>query len=417
MRLAVIGSGISGLVCAYLLSPEHEVTVFEANDYIGGHTHTIDVANGNGSYAVDTGFIVFNTKTYPNFTRLMKNLDVPWQQSRMSFSLHCSKTGLVFSPSHLSSLFAQKSNLFSPSFYRMLLDAIRFRKKSLALLDSVNDHMTLEDYLERNKYGQLFKNHFIIPMGSAIWSSDPDKFREFPARYFVEFFYNHGILNIRNQPQWLVIKGGSKQYINPLVRRFKERIRTNTPVASVCRKPDKVEITPFNAETEIFDQVIIATHSDQALDLLSDASDTERHILGNIHYQKNETVLHTDTSVLPPQRCAWASWNYYNPPEKTGRVAVTYNMNILQSLKAKDLFCVTLNWPGQIDPDKIIQKLVYHHPVYDPIGLKARKQWKEINGINRTYFCGAYWGYGFHEDGVNSALNVCKHFGRNLMAL
>jgi uncharacterized protein len=414
LRLAVIGSGISGLTTAYLLSSEHEVTVFEANDYIGGHTHTIDVAIADRNYSVDTGFIVFNTKTYPNFTRLMKKLGVSWQRSSMSFSLHCQKTGLVFSPSHLNSLFVQRSNLFRPSFYRMLLDALRFQRKSPDLLVTGDDHITLEDYLERNHYSPQFKHHFIIPMGSAIWSSDPDKFRKFPARYFVEFFYNHGILNIRNQPQWLVIKGGSKQYIEPLVHRYKERIRTNTPIASVRRRPDRVEVTAANGETEFFDQVIIATHSDQALTLLADASDTECHILGNIPYQENRTVLHTDTSVLPPQRRAWASWNYYNPSDKTGQVAVTYNMNILQSLKAKVELCVTLNWPGKLDPEKIIQKLVYHHPVYDPQGLKARKRCNEINGVNRTYFCGAYWGYGFHEDGVNSALEVCKHFGRSL---
>jgi len=414
MRIAVIGSGISGLTAAYLLSPNHEVTVFEANDHIGGHTNTIDIVIAGRTFAVDTGFIVFNTKTYPNFTRLMKKLDVPWQPSSMSFSLQCKKSGLVFSPSTLNSLFAQRRNLLCPAFYRMLADAVRFRRKSLALLNNKDDHITLNDYLERHKYSLLFKNHFIIPMGSAIWSSDPHKFRDFPARYFAEFFYNHGILNIRNQPQWLVIKGGSRQYVKPLIHGFKDRIRTNTPITSVRRKPDRVEVCPANGETEFFDQVIMATHSDQALALLSDPSDIESHILGSIPYQENQTVLHTDTSVLPPQRCAWASWNYCNPSEKIGRVAVTYDMNILQSLKAKVEFCVTLNWPGRIDPAKVHRKLIYHHPVYDPEGLKARKRHAEINGVNRTYFCGAYWGYGFHEDGVNSALEVCKHFGRNL---
>jgi len=414
MRIAVIGSGISGLTASYLLSPNHEVTVFEANDHIGGHTNTIDVAIEGHTYAVDTGFIVFNTKTYPNFTRLMKKLDVTWQPSTMSFSLQCKKSGLVFSPSTLNSLFAQRRNLLRPAFYRMLLDAVRFRRKSLALIEDKDDHITLNDYLERHKYSRMFKNHFIIPMGSAIWSSDPHKFRNFPARYFAEFFYNHGILNIRNQPQWLVIKGGSHQYVKPLIHGFKDRIRTNTPITSIRRKPDRVEVCSANGETEIFDNVIMATHSDQALALLSDPSNIESHILGNIPYQENQTVLHTDTSVLPPQKSAWASWNYYNPPEKVGRVAVTYDMNILQSLKAKVEFCVTLNWPGRIDPAKVHRKLIYHHPVYDPEGLKARKRHAEINGMNRTYFCGAYWGYGFHEDGVNSALEVCKHFGRNL---
>lgn len=414
MRIAIIGSGISGMVAAYLLSPENEVTVFEANDYIGGHTHTIDVADADRSYAVDTGFIVFNAHTYPHFIRLMKKIGVAWQPSIMSFSLQCQKTGLIFSPSSFNSLFAQRRNLLRPSFYRMLLEALRFRRESPALLGSGEDTLTIAEYLEQKKYSEMFKNHFIIPLGSAIWSADPDKFREFPARYFAEFFNNHGFLNIRNQPQWLVIKGGSSRYVAPLIRSYKDRIRTNAPVASVRRHPDRVEVRPVNGGTEEFDQVIVATHSDQALALLSDPSDAERHILGSIPYQENETVLHRDTSVLPPQRCAWASWNYFNPPENRGRVALTYNMSILQGLKAETPFCVTLNWPGSIDPEKIYRKLIYHHPVYTPAGLQARKRQAEINGVNRTYFCGAYWGYGFHEDGVKSALEVCKHFGRDL---
>ncbi len=414
MRIAVIGSGISGLTAAYLLSPEHDVTVFEANDYIGGHTHTVDVFASGGPYAVDTGFIVFNTRTYPNFTRLLKKLEVPWQPSCMSFSLQCRQTGLVFSPSSLNALFAQRINLLRPAFYRMLLDAVRFRRKSLFLLERRDDFTTLNDYLTNHKFSLWFINHFIIPMGSAIWSSDPEKFRDFPARYFAEFFFNHGILNVRNQPQWLVIKGGSRQYVKALIRGFKDRIRTGTPVLSVRRKPDRVEVVSAGGGTETFDQVIIAAHSDQALAMLSDPSDPERNILGNIAYQKNDTVLHTDTCVLPPQKSAWASWNYCSPPEKLGRVAVTYNMNMLQSLKADENFCVTLNWAGAIDPKKILRKFVYHHPVYDPGGLEARKRRAEINGVNRTYFCGAYWGYGFHEDGVNSALEVCRHFGRTL---
>ena len=389
MRIAIIGSGISGLTAAYLLSPENEITVFEANDYIGGHTHTIDIKIGVKTYAVDTGFIVFNTKTYPNFTRLMKKLEVPWQLSRMSFSVQCKKSGLVFSPSTLNSLFVQRRNLFRPDFYRMLMDAVRFRRKSLLLLDSKDDLITLDDYLQRHKYSRLFTDHFIIPMGSAIWSTDPDRFRNFPARYFAEFFNNHGILNVRNQPQWLVIKGGSRQYVKSLIRGFKDRIRTNTPVAAVRRKVDRVEVTAANGETEIFEQVIIAAHSDQALAMLADPSDLECHILESIPYQENKTVLHTDTSVLPSKRSSWASWNYCNPSEKTVRVAVTYNMNILQSLKADTEFCVTLNWFGRIDPSKVLRKLVYHHPVYDPPGLKARKLHAEINGVNPTYFYGA----------------------------
>ncbi len=414
MRIAIVGAGISGMVTAYLLSPQHDITVFEANDGIGGHTHTMDLDVAGRRYAVDTGFIVFNDKTYPNFVRLMDKLRVPSQPSNMSFSLQCKKTGLVFSPSNLNSLFAQRRNLLRPAFFRMLRDALRFRRESLVLLDTPDDQTTLAAYLAQNRYGPLFTNQFIIPMGSAIWSADPEKFQSFPARYFVEFFNNHGFLNIRNQPQWRVIQGGSRQYIAPLVRDYKDRIRPRTPVASVRRHPDRVEVTPVNGEPEPFDQVVIATHSDQALAILADPSDAERRILGAIPYQENRTVLHSDPSVLPPQRWAWASWNYYTPPEKLGRVAVSYNMNFLQNIRSETTFCVTLNWPGRIDPTRVYREFVYHHPVYDPEGLAARKRRTKISGVNRTHYCGAYWGYGFHEDGVNSGLAVAEAFGRRL---
>jgi predicted NAD/FAD-binding protein len=414
MRIAVIGSGISGMVAAHLLSDEHDVTVFEADDYIGGHTHTVDARSNGRTYPVDTGFIVFNLKTYPNFTRLMEKLGVEWQPSEMSFSVQCRKTGLYFRPSTLNTLFAQRRNLLRPAFYRMLLDAMRFRKNSLLLLQERQDRLTLEDYLSENAYSPAFIEHFILPMGAAIWSADPEKFRQFPARYFVEFFHNHGFLNIQNQPQWLVIKGGSRQYIEPLTRPYREKIRLNSPVTSVRRAPDRVEVTAQGSGSESFDQVVIAAHSDQALAMLSDPTDTEREVLGAIGFQENHTVLHTDASVLPPKRSAWASWNYHIPQSELGRVAVTYDMNILQRLDAEAEFCVSLNLNGEIDPKHEIKRMVYHHPVYCPESLAARRRQEEINGVNRTYFCGAYWHYGFHEDGVRSALTVCKHFGKTL---
>jgi predicted NAD/FAD-binding protein len=414
MRIAVIGSGISGMVSAYLLSQDHDIVMYEADDYIGGHTHTIDVSTAGISYPVDTGFIVFNEKTYPNFIKLMRSLGVAWQPSNMSFSVQCDQTGLVFSPSTLNALFVQRKNLFRPSFYRMLWDALRFRREASELIRTDDYSITLQDYLEQKNYSHMFIEHFIIPMGEAIWSADPVQFRKFPARYLVEFFSNHGFLNVRHQPQWLVIKGGSSQYIGPLTRPYKDRIRLNSPVVSVKRFPEKVDITTKGGNTETFDQVVIATHSDQALRMLSDPSGLERDVLETIPYQENVAILHTDQSVLPPKRAAWASWNYHIPKEEKGRVALTYDMNILQSLKAKEEFCVTLNMPEKIHPDRIIQRIIYHHPVYDPNSLSARRKQDEINGKNRTYFCGAYWGYGFHEDGVNSALSVCKHFGKTL---
>ena len=414
MKIAVIGAGISGMVAAYLLCEEHDIVVFEAEDYIGGHTHTLDINLNGDRYGVDTGFIVFNEKTYPNFIELMKRLDVPWQPSDMSFSVQHEGTGLEYSPSSLNALFAQRRNLLSPTFYRMLFDALRFKRESQEILKDDNYEITLEEYLYEKKYSPAFIDHFIIPMGEAIWSTDPKKFNEFPARYFVQFFNNHGFLNVRNQPQWLVIKGGSKGYVGKLTRPYIEKVRTSSPVDSVRRFADYVEVKAKGAESESFDQVIFAAHSDQALAMLADASDAERDILGAIPYQDNRTLLHTDVSFMPRRKKAWASWNYLIPEKAQDRVAMTYNMNRLQGLSAPVEFCVTLNALRPIDPDRILAKMTYHHPVYSPKAPEAQQRHDEINGKNRTYFCGAYWGYGFHEDGVNSALAVCKYFGKTL---
>jgi predicted NAD/FAD-binding protein len=296
----------------------------------------------------------------------------------------------------------------------MLADALRFRREASELIETDDYSMTLQSYLEEKRYSTYFIDNFIIPMGEAIWSADPVQFREFPARYLVEFFNNHGFLNIRDQPQWLVIKGGSRQYIEPITRAYGDKIRLDTPVSSIKRFEDKVEIVTASGEKSAFDQVVVAVHSDQALRLLSDPTDQERDILSVIPYQENLAVLHTDASLLPPKKIAWASWNYHIPKEETGRVALTYDMNILQTLNASQEFCVTLNMSAAIQSSKVIESIVYHHPVYDPKSLKARRSQDELNGQNRTYYCGAYWGYGFHEDGVNSALAVCKHFGKHL---
>jgi predicted NAD/FAD-binding protein len=414
MRIAVIGTGISGMTAAYLLSEDHELVVFEANDYVGGHTNTVDVSLNGQQYAVDTGFIVFNEKTYPNFVKLMKRLGVGWQNSVMSFSVQCEKTGLEFSPSTLNSLFIQRRNLLRPSFYRMLYDVVRFKRDSEALLESDDYGLTLAAFLSGRGYSQAFIEHFIIPMGEAVWSADPVKFNEFPALYFAQFFKNHGFLNIKDQPQWLTVKGRSRTYIKPITKPYAEQIRLNCPVASVRRHPDFVEIRPQEQPAEKFDQAVIAAHSDQALSMLEDPTDAEQNILGAIPYQENNTVLHCDESLLPSKKAAWASWNYHIPKEDSGRVAVTYDMNILQSIGAPEEFCVSLNLDKAIDPAKIHRKYVYHHPVYNPESLTARHRHHEINGLNRTYYAGAYWGYGFHEDGVASAVEVCRHFGKTL---
>lgn len=414
MRIAIVGTGISGMTSGYLLSADHEVTAYEAGSQIGGHTATVDVLLNHRNFAVDTGFIVFNHKTYPNFTQLMDHLNVASQPSVMSFSLQDRRSGLVFCPSSLNSLFVQRENLLRPGFYRMLIDSLRFRRQARELLNSEDSHTTLHDYLKANNYTAEFIDHFLIPMGAAIWSSGPDTFRDFPASYFAAFFENHGFLNIADQPRWRVIKGGSRNYIGPITRPFAERIRLDTPVVAVTRAVDKVTIKSADGCTDDYDHVVIATHSDQALAMLTDPSEAEHTILGPIDYQANEVILHTDTSVLPPQQAAWASWNYLTLEKETDRAALTYNMNMLQGLDAPQTLCVSLNIGDCIDPAKIIGQFIYHHPIYTPDSLAARRRHAEVIGENRTSFCGAYWGYGFHEDGVNSALAVCRGFGKGL---
>jgi len=414
MKIAIVGTGISGMLAAYLLNPEHEITVFEANDYIGGHTNTISVEMNDKTYAVDTGFIVFNDRTYPNFFKLLEQLGVSSQPSTMSFSVTCEKTGLEYNGTSLNTLFAQRGNLIRPSFYRMLRDIRRFNREAPALLQWENRTTTLGNYLEARCYSREFVEQYIIPMGAAIWSADPQQMWHFPARFFVQFFHNHGMLSINKRPQWRTIAGSSHRYVEVLTRPYRDRIRLNCPAQSISRHPNHVEVTPRHGQAERFDQVVIATHSDQALALLADATETEREVLSALPYQENEAILHTDPSLLPRRRLAWASWNYHILREGQGPVALTYNMNILQSLRAPQPFCVTLNRAAAVDPAKVLRRITYHHPVYTLEGAAAQKRQAEVNGARRTYFCGAYWGYGFHEDGVNSALAVCKYFGRGL---
>ncbi len=418
MKIALVGTGIAGMVAAYLLHHEHEITVFEANDYIGGHTNTLDVERDGRAYAVDTGFIVYNDWTYPNFIKLLARLGVASQPSAMSFSVRDEASGLEYNGTSLNTLFAQRRNLFRPSFYRMIADILRFNREARALLQTADDQTTLRDYLAANRYSAEFVEHYIIPMGAAIWSADPVQMRTFPARYFVRFFENHGMLSVDRRPQWRVVTGGSRRYVEALTRPFRSRIRLRCPVRSIKRWAGHVEVTAqqVNGPTEShrFDRLIMATHSDQALALLADPSDEERTVLGAIRYQENEVVLHTDRSLLPKRRLAWASWNYHLSDKPTNRVAVTYHMNTLQSLRAPCEFCVTLNRTEAIDPAAIIKRITYHHPVYTRETVAAQRRHEEINGVNRTYYCGAYWSYGFHEDGVNSALAVCKHFGKGL---
>ncbi len=410
MKIAIIGTGIAGNVAAFHLCKEHDITVFEANDHVGGHSHTHNIEWNGRHYAVDTGFIVFNYKTYPHFTHLLKELNVAVQPSSMSFSVKCERTGLEYNGNTLNSMFAQRRNLFKPSFYRMIKDILRFNREAPALLETNDASSSLGEFLQRNRYGREFIEQYLVPMGAAIWSADPKQMYEFPAGFFIRFFHNHGLLSVNQRPQWYVISGGSREYVRKLTAPFADRIRTRAPVELITRRATHVNIKVRGAEVEKFDQVFIATHSDQALHMLGDASTAERDILGAIPYQRNEAVLHTDANILPKRRLAWAAWNYHLLRNEQERVPVTYNMNILQGLSATDQFCVTLNNSAAINPDKILKRISYDHPVFTPQGLAAQKRQYEINGVNRTYFCGAYWRYGFHEDGVISALNAIDHF-------
>jgi predicted NAD/FAD-binding protein len=410
MKIAVIGTGIAGNVAAWHLCKEHEITVFEAGSHVGGHTHTHDIIYSGKHYAIDTGFIVFNDWTYPNFIALLDELGVESQPTAMSFSSRCETSGIEYNGSSLNRLFAQRRNLFRPRFHTMIRDILRFNRESRELLRKNDDSLSLGRYLQENNYGSLFTNNYIIPMGAAIWSTDPQQMLAFPACYFVRFFANHGLLNIKDRPQWRVIKGGSREYVNVLTAPYRDRIRLNEAVVSVRRLPTHVELSTSAGITEHFDYLFIASHSDQALAMLSDPTQLERDTLGAIPYQSNDVVLHTDTSLLPKTKRAWAAWNYLRKGDDYGRVSVTYNMNILQNLQAPATFCVTLNDTQSIDPDKIISSLQYQHPVYTTAGVTAQRRQPDINGMRRTWYCGAYWRYGFHEDGVVSALNALQGF-------
>ena len=414
LRVAVIGAGVSGLVAAYLLSEDHEVTVFEAARTPGGHAHTVDVDEDGTRHAVDTGFVVFNDRTYPNFRRLLDRLDVASRPTDMSFSVRCEDTGLEYNGTSINTLFAQRRNLFRPSFHRMIRDILRFYREAPELLEQGDDGETLMEYLRRKRYSQEFVDHHIIPMGGAVWSTAPDVMERFPARYFVEFFRNHGFLEVDGRPQWFTVEGGSRAYVDRIVKPFQDRLRLGTPVASVRRHADHVDVVPKGGTAESFDVCIIAAHSDQALRMLADPSDAERDVLGAIPYSTNRTLLHTDERLLPRAPLARASWNYHRLAHEGPDVAVTYDMTRLQRLSTSRRYLTSLNREDAVDPSRIIDDLIYHHPIYTPPGVAAQKRWEEINGVRRTYFCGAYWSYGFHEDGVRSGLRVAAAFDKVL---
>jgi len=410
MKIAIVGSGIAGNVAAYHLCREHEVTMYEAAAHIGGHSHTHELWHEERMVSVDTGFIVFNDRTYPRFSALLDELQVETQTSEMSFSVQCASTALEYNGTTLNSLFAQRRNLLRPSFWRMIADILRFNRQAPSLLQTTGDELSLGEYLDAQGYSKEFVEHYILPMGAAIWSAGTPSIRQFPARYFIRFFHNHGMLSVDDRPQWRTITGGSARYVEKLTRPFRSRIRLNTAVEQVLRTPAGVLVKAAGCEPTRFDRVFLACHSDQALRLLGDAGDAERQVLTAIRYQANDVVLHTDTSVLPKSKLAWAAWNYHLPQRQTDRVAVTYNMNLLQRLRTRLPLLVSLNMTERIDPATIIKRLTYEHPVHTPQAVAAQSRQAEIDGVNRTYFCGAYWRFGFHEDGVVSALAALDHF-------
>jgi uncharacterized protein len=409
LNIAIIGTGIAGNTLASHLYQQHQVTVFEANDYIGGHTHTHQISIYGETHLVDTGFIVFNDKTYPEFERMLLAAGVAWRDSEMSFSVRNEVSGLEYNGTTLNSLFAQRRNLLSPAFYRMIRDILRFNKQALALLAPGNE-IPLGDYLAANRYSAQFVRDYIVPMGAAIWSTDAEQMLQFPARFFVRFFHHHGMLSVNHRPQWRTIKGGSASYLEKITAGYRDRIQLNCPVSAVHRDAHGVTLTSAQGQQR-FDYVFFACHSDQALSILgAEATPAEQQILGAIPYQDNSVFLHTDASLMPRRKLAWAAWNYHVTAQASDKVQVTYNMNILQGIRSAQPLLVTLNYTQGIDPAKVIKKLHYRHPLFTLAGAQAQLRHAEISGHNRSGFAGAYWKNGFHEDGVVSALAAIQHF-------
>lgn len=407
MRIAIIGAGVAGLTAAHRLDPVHDVTVFEAGAHAGGHTNTVDIEDPDaGPLAVDTGFIVLNDRTYPHFTALLEELGVPTQPTHMGFSVSAGPGPDDFEFAGTPrGLFCQPQNVARPAFHRMIADLLRFNR-DLGRERRAGSSRTLGELLDAGGYGDLFRQRLIGPQVSAVWSADPEQIRSFPAGFLAQFFHNHGMLSLRNRPQWLTVAGGSRTYVAAIERRLQRPVRTRSPVVRVARHPGHVAVVPAAGPAERFDEVILACHSDQALALLADPSPAERAILGALPYQRNEAVLHTDAGLLPRRRQARQAWNFHLLAEPQGRTTVTYWMNRLQRLDTPTDYCVTLNLAERIDPARVLGTFAYAHPAFTPAGIAAQARHGEISGVRRTRYCGAYWRWGFHEDGVWSGLRA-----------
>ena len=405
MKIAIVGGGISGLYAAHYLSKQHHVTLYEAHDTLGGHTDTHSITIKERNYKIDTGFIVFNEHNYHYFCRFLNDLGVASQPSIMTFSVADALSGIEYNATTLDKLFCQRRNLFRPKFYRMVRDILRFYREAPALLNSSDDELTLGDYLDQQHYSQTFIDDHILPMASALWSGPPQIVRNFPARYFVAFMANHQMLKTDNRPQWRTVCSGSSTYVQAFKQSFNGELRLDCPVQAIIRDNNGISIET-KGDQKYYDKLILACHSDQALGLLQNASDQETEILGAMSFQENDVVLHTDASLMPKHPKAWASWNALKLNEPQTHCTVTYYMNMLQNLEAPEPLLVTLNCTDRIDSEKILKRRSYHHPVYTPASLAAQKRRTEINGVNNTWYAGAYWGWGFHEDGAKSAQEV-----------
>lgn len=436
MKIAIVGSGIAGLGAAWLLSRHHEVTVFEAQRRLGGHTHTHTLNVAGETHRIDTGFIVYNAAHYPLLTRLFSELGVESQPTTMSFSVKNEVSGLEYNATNVERLFCQRRNLVRPAFWRMVREILRFYREAPALLAEPGPGPTIGEYLRAGGYGPLFCDDHLIPMASALWSSPSATVVDFPAKYLVQFMANHRMLDPGTRRPWQVVRGGAASYLDKLIPATRAEFLSGTPVRSVRRHTDRVELA-VDGDSLRFDEVVFACHADQALALLADASTAEREVLGAIPFQRNDTVLHTDVSLLPRNRRAWAAWNALRLREERSDEArgkrlvgaatghrllnsgplsnpactVSYSMNLLQGIRSATEFIVTLNATQRIDPARVLARMDYAHPIYTHASVAAQARWAQISGVNRSHWCGAWWGWGFHEDGLRSGVRVAQALG------